>query len=499
MPPDERIAHYETFMGRLLRSPLLMVWMETFVRMGMGLIILPLALLKLPAHEVSIWLLFWTLMGLALLAASGLPPTLLRAAAYFSAGANHLPTGFPGDGLPTCCDSPNWDAIHRLITTSGIIYLFITVASALLLGTLGGFSVWNLMSMAGHERRLWMAFLLLVAWGCAQVQTDRWSALLQGMGAVTVAKRIECSCGLARLAVSAAMILADQGLLGITSGNFAASLFGVVLMRRAVGRRTRQPARAAFFDVEMFRRLWPSLWRLGGMAWAAFFIYNGGALVMAQLSDARLIACYLLSLRLVMLLQQVAAAPVTAFMPRVISALARGDRVEIRHWTSRIVGLAVLIYAAGSAVMLTAGNVALQWVRADAHLAPTPVLVLLCLTYLMEMHHSIHVAVYVGTNQVPFFWPAVVSAAAIVVLAALAAGPWGLYGVVFVQALVQAACNNWYPVRLSLQLTGWAFADYLASLPQSMLELARDPFGRQATSRVVARQKRSLTWEGTGS
>lgn len=476
-----------------------MVWMETFVRMGMGLIILPLALLKLPAQEVSIWLLFWTLMGLALLAASGLPPTLLRAAAYFSAGANYLPTGFPGDDLPTRCDLPNSDAIHRLIATSGIVYLFITAASALLLGTLGGFSVWNLMSMAGHEHRLWMAFLLLVAWGCAQVQSDRWSALLQGIGAVTVAKRIECSCGLARLGISAAMILADQGLLGITSGGFIASLFGLVLMRRAVGRRVRNSACAAAFDIEMFRRLWPSLWRLGGMAWAAFFIYNGGALVMAQLSDARLIACYLLSLRLVMLLQQVASAPITAFMPRVVGALARGDRVEIRHLTSRIVGLAVLIYAAGSAVMLTAGNVALQWVRADARLAPAPVLAILCLVYFMEMHHSIHVAVYVGTNRVPFFWPAILSAAAIVSLGALAASRWGLYGVVFVQACVQAACNNWYPVRLSLQLTGWAFADYLASLPQSMLELAREPFDRRAASRLAARQKRSLTWEGTGS
>lgn len=484
-------------MGRLLRSPLLMVWVEAVVRSGMGLVVLPMAVLMLPTAEMAIWLLFWSLMGLALLAASGLPPTLTRAAAYFAAGSRQLPTGFADDVPSALGDSPNWPAIHRLIATSGRIYHFVTPASALLLGTLGSISAWNLMALAGHPARLWLAFLGLVVWGCAQVQSDRWSALLQGLGCVAAAKRIECVSGLTRILFSAGMLLTGQGVLGATAGCTAASLLGWVLLRREVGRRIPDALSRPAYDGGLFRLLWPGVWRLGGMAWAAFFVYNGGTLLLAQISDADRVACYLLSLRLVLILQQAALAPAAAFVPRVIGALARKDAAEIRARTSQIVSLAVLIYASGAIGLILAGDLALEWLRPETRLVPSSMLSFLCVIYLLEMHQSIHTVLYVATNRVPFFWPAAISAAAIVGLGMLVAGPCGLYGIVLVQAVVQAAFNNWYPVRLSLGMTGWAFGDYLVSLPRAAVFMALALIKRRPAVEASPQDGgQMLTWQG---
>lgn len=457
-------------MRQLFRNPLLMVWSETFVRFGMALVVLPIALIKLQDVELSLWLLFNVMIALAKLADSGLSPTLLRATAYFHAGALQIPQSFFSEEKLEVHGEPNWERIHAVIATSRRLYVLICFVSLVLIGGLGGASVWNLMSMSGHNTRFWTAFAVLVAWACVQVQIVRWSGILQGLGKVVEVKRIDAVAGLFKIVAFPTVLLLDQGILGIAYAGLAIVILNLVFMRRAVLRSL--PTSHSYskrFDKALFERIWPATWRLGLINLGAYLVYHGSALVVAQLSDVKMIASYLLTLRIIFVLRQMAQTPMVAYMPNVIASLARHDFAAFRAWTLRIVAFAISLFCVTSCLLIGAGDWLLDILGSEIKLVSMGILLLLVLAYLLEMHHSVHATLYIATNHVPFLWPALLSGAAIVSFGLLVVGPYGLYGLVLVQIIVQALCNNWFPVYLSLRITHWSFLDYVVAL-------LREPF-----------------------
>lgn len=446
-------------------STLLVVWLETFVRFGAGLVVLPIAVATLGDVELSLWLLFGMMMGLALLADSGLSPTLLRATAYFRAGAMQIPASFSDPDYKGAHGEPNWDGIQGLIATSRRLYLLVGIGSAVLVGVIGGAAVWNLMSMAEHSPRFWIAFGLLVLWACIQVQVVRWAGILQGLGKVLELKRIDLMIGLAKIVGFAALLMLGQGLLGVTCVGLAIAVINCIVTRTAV-LRSLPPlsSKPKQFDQELARSLWPATWRLGLMSWGSYGVYNGGAIVVAQLPDAALVASYLLTLRIISLISATAQAPIVAYRPNVISALAERDLDRFRSLTIKIIRLSLSVYCMAALALVLAGDRVLVALGSETQLVPIGILLLLLLAYLLEVHHSIHCGLYIGTNDVPFVGPALASGAAIVGVGFIVVEPFGILGIVLVQITVQALCNNWLPVYLSLRLTRWRFVDYVLAV-----------------------------------
>ncbi len=289
-------------MQRLFSNPLFMVWFETFLRFGTALVILPIALLKLHDVELSLWLLFNAMMAIALLADSGFSPTILRATAYFYTGAVQIPKSFISEEKIDDIGEPNWERINALIATTRRLYVLLGFVSLILIGGLGTVSVWNLMSMSGHNIRFWTAFAVLVGWACVQVQIVRWSGIMQGLGKVAKAKQIDSGISMAKIIAFSAVLLLDTGILGITIAGLVIASINHVVMRSAVLRSVPIVADArSKFDALLSRRIWPATWRLGIMNWGTYMIYYGSALVTAQLSDVKLIASYLLNLRIISL------------------------------------------------------------------------------------------------------------------------------------------------------------------------------------------------------
>ncbi len=462
-------------MKRLFQNSLVMVWLDTFTRFGMALIVLPIALFKLSDGELSIWLFFNSLLSMAMLADSGLSPTLLRATAYFKVGTKRLPLSFAEQSeKATAGQQPNWESVRVLIITSRKMYVFIGIATLLLLLVVGGASVWNLMSLEGHQPRYWLAFLILVVWGTLQVQLIRWSGILQGLGRVVEAKRLDSAAGLIKIILFSAVLFLNQGVLGISCVGLVVVIFTLYFMRRAVLRQIPPtPDVKEEFDWELFHTIWPSTWRLGLVGLGAFGVSHGTALVIAQLSDTKIIASYLLTLRVVILLTQIASAPLVAYLPNIVSTLAQRDFVKFRIWTIRVICIALLIFLSGSVFLAVAGNWLLAILHMKFTLVPMTVLLLLLFAYFLETHHSIHASLYIATNHVPFLWPSLISGATIVGIGMIVVKPYGMIGVVIVQILVQALCNNWYPVYLSLGISKWTFGDYLKSLILAPIQFAR--------------------------
>jgi len=436
----------------------------------MALVVLPLALVYMEGVELSLWFLFNTLLAFAVLADSGLSPTLLRAAAYFHNGAKELPSSLGSqrdrDEWSVANTEPNWEALHSLVATSGRMYGLVAVGSLLLLGVCGSAFAWNLMAMGGHNSSYWAAFVVLVVWACLQVQIARWSGILQGLGRVVQAKRIGAITNLLSIACFSFVLCSGYGVLGYACAGLVVVALNLFLMRKAV--LSCLPARKAgkihAFDKHLFLCIWPATWRLGLIKLGTFLVYHGSSLLIAQLPDPTQISAFFLTLRVITFIRQIATAPLVAYLPKVVASLACSELKAFRALTTRIVVLVLGLFLLESAALLLIGDRVLALLNVDTSLLPVPLLVALLLTFFMETHCTIHTTLYISTNHVPFALLSTVTGILMVLLSYALLDSYGVWGVILARIAVQLLGNYWYAVYLSLGITKWRFREYLSAI-----------------------------------
>jgi len=452
---------------RMAKNALLMTCLEMVIRYGVAIIVLPIALKKLDSAELAYYLFISTLMALAYLADSGFSQTIVRASAYFKAGAEEIPERVTELTSVDTQNKPNWQAVGRLIATSNRIYLIIGLAATVLLSTLGVGAALNIVSQQNNRVSAWLTYLLLVVLSFFLLQVSRWSSLLQGLNEVARAKRIELVVGVIRLLGVAAAMLAGFGVLGVVSVMIAAAILNLILTRMAVRQITRENGvnkEDEIYDPEMLERLWPATWRMGVICWGAYLIYYGSSLVVSQISDTKLIASYLLTFQVVTLLYRFATSPSLVYQPQIAAAMSSGDLMKVNNLTFKIVRYSLIMYLVGGVLLFFYGADVLILIKAKSQILGGNILLIMLIMYLLEMHHAIHAGIYMSSNHIPFMMPALYSGVAIVTAGYFSVHYWGVYGVVLSQLVVQAAFNNWYPVHLSLKLQNLTFKTYIGNL-----------------------------------
>jgi O-antigen/teichoic acid export membrane protein len=452
---------------RLTKNAFLMTCLEMIVRYGVSVVVLPVALKKLESVELAYYLFISTLMALAYLADSGFSQTIVRASAYFKAGAAEIPERVTELTFADTKNKPNWQAVGRLIATSNRIYLLIGLAATVLLSTLGVGAALNIISQQNNRVDAWLSYFLLIVLSFFLLQVSRWSSLLQGLNEVARAKRIELVLGVIRLFGIAAALLAGFGVLGVVSVMCITALVSLFLTRMAVIQIIRENGvhkEHEILDSEMLKKLWPSTWRMGVICWGSYLIYYGSSLVVSQIPDSKQIASYLLTFQVVTLLYRFATSPSLVYQPQVAAAVSNGDLGRVNYLTMKIMRYSLAMYVLGGLLIYYFGGDALILIKSKSQMLSSDILLLMLVMYLLEMQHSIHAGIYIATNHVPFMVPALASGLAIVLLGGLASKTYGTTGIITTQLLVQASFNNWYPVYLSLKLQNMTFATYVAKL-----------------------------------
>jgi O-antigen/teichoic acid export membrane protein len=452
---------------RLAKNALLMTCFEMVVRYGIAIIVLPIALKKLDSAELAYYLFISTLMALAYLADSGFSQTIVRATAYFKAGAVKIPERVTELTFSDTQNKPNWQAVGRLVATSNRIYLIIGLAAIILLSTLGVGVALNIVAQQNNRLTAWLSYVFLVVLSFFLLQVSRWSSLLQGLNEVAQAKRIELVVGVIRLLGVAAAMLAGFGVLGVVSVMIAAAILNLILTRRAVHQITRENGvfkEHEIYDPEMLKRLWPTTWRMGVICWGSYLIYYGSSLVISQIPDPKLIASYLLTFQIVTLLYRFATSPSLVYQPQIAAAMSSGNLVTVNYLTIKIVRYSLVMYIIGGVLLYFFGSGALTLIKSKSQILGGNIMLIMLIMYLFEMHHAIHAGIYMSSNHIPFMMPALYSGVAIVTTGYFSVHYWGVYGVVLSQLVVQAAFNNWYPVHLSLKLQNLTFKTYIGKL-----------------------------------
>lgn len=445
-----------------------MSWASYFVNFGSNLIVFPLLLKVFDDVEVSFWFLASTIIGFAIMADTGFGSALQRAAAYFKAGAEHLPKNKKEyDNIQEIKkDEPNYIQIINLLATSKKIYNILSIISLSFVIFGGTAIVWNLMSNAGHRSDLWLAFLVLIPDTYIVINTIRWGSFMKGFNYIAVEARFSSLIGTFKVVVFT--ILLSFGakpvflLLFMLIADFARFLY----IRNYIQNWLKENVHSSIlseakYSKKIFTSLWAASWRLGGIFWGNYFVEQGDSIIIAQIPDPKLMASFLITKRILEIIRSVAQTTFYAKIPVMYEMAAQKKLTALKKFASGYMFLGLLMIIGGFLVVALFGNDLLEFLSIEKRLLPFYILLFLCLTMILDMHSSFHAGIYTSTNHIPFLIPSIVSGLVIFLVGFKIVGIYGIFGVILTRFLVQFAFNNWYAMFLSLKLLKWPVYKYI--------------------------------------
>ena len=450
--------------ARLRESAVAWSFGSAALRVGAGVLVLPLMARALPPEQLGLWYVFLSIGMLVGLVDLGFSYTVSRAAGYLWAGSDRLlafgyapvPASADGDGRP------NFSLLGDLVATMRAYYRVLAVLVFLFLGLGGGAWIWAKTAGMADATSLRGAWLGYAAGSFLNMTAALWPALLSGVNGVRQGQQIVVVSQLLNYGLIAFGLLNHWGLWAMVVGNFAAGWAARVLGRecflRLVGAELRLQAHR--WQPELIRTLWPAAWRLGLVSVGGFMVTQANTLVCSEVLGLETTAAYGLSAQLVMLLAGLSGVWVQVKLPLINQLRAQGRLADIAPLFAGRMRLAVVTFLAGAVVIFWVAPWGLKLIHARTPLLAAPLLATLLVIRFLEMHHSLYGGLVLSENQNPFVKPSLISGVLIVVLSLGLTPEFGLWGLLLSAGLVQAGFSNWWTVVRALRGLGAAGQGY---------------------------------------
>ncbi len=426
--------------SRLLQSRLAWALLSNGLRVGGYLLVLPIALRRIPEAEMEIWWLFVTVQALAVQADCGLGPSISRGLSYLLAGATSLK---PGAAQKSGGVDPA--KVGGFMESTRRVYFWVLLAAAGVLVLASFFIVPKIQQLGGGASMLasWAAFAIGVLLSLASV---RQTNLLTGADHVRLAQQIQLAGMAANLALTAIGLALGMKFLALALGSLLAGAVQLVCGHWFLRKHLKAylgPARTED-AAHWFAELWPSAWRAGLVSLGAFLIYNSNTFWASAHLGQPDASRYPLTLRLMQFMMVVCGLPITTQIPRLARMMAAGETREAWSFFLKrhLIGLSAMVLGVLGLWLL--GDRLLEAIGSHSRLLAGPFLLFMGLIYILEFNHGYCATLVMTRNEVPFVWAATLSGLAICAgggMLSEAYGLWGLLGTVFV---VQGSWNNWW-------------------------------------------------------
>ena len=436
----------------ILKSASIWAILSVALRVGGGLLTLPLALRELSSAELGLYYTFIGFSGLISLLDFGFAPAVSRSAAFAMGGAKEILSS----GVSHAEDSgkPNWTLLGELTAAVRLWYYAMGGMLVLLMLVPGSFFMLSMIRKAGLPLELVGCWWLFSVASAYYFVTTYWSDLLIGIGQVKSAARITVLFQLIMLLLLAAGLISGLGL-----WSYGVSMLVAFLVSRVITKRTSlQEAHLAFVHPvekakrnQILARLWPMAWRQGVVLLGAFLTLRANTLICSVKLGLDETASYGLTVVILNLLFHFAMIPITLAWPVIGRLRVERKFLEIRRvFGIRLYG-GLLASIIGIAFLALWGNPMLMLMGANTKILDLPLFLSLAVILWLEVHHSQFHSLVLTENENPFVLPAVLSGLAIVTISWFVVSHWGLLGIILAQGLVQLAWNNWYPVVRGLR------------------------------------------------
>ena len=437
---------FTKFKGRLVQGDVIWSLIFTGLRLGSGILVLPLALRTIPSAEMGIYYTFMSLSGLAAFLDFGMGGTIGRSAAYAWGGAR----SFSARGLPDLHENiePNRDLLATLTHLTRFWYYAMALVALVLLSAVGTLFVNRRIDESGLDSSMtlcWLFFAFVTAYG---IGTSFWNMLLSGIGDVKNSARYGAIAQLISTAFLAGALLCGLKVWAYAISLLIGPMIGRYLVRKRYIAVLNHPLPVVWSrpDLNVLSQLWPMTWRMGASVFGIFLMQRGNTLICSAFLGLETTAKYGLTLNLFTILLQISGVFLFVANPRIARAHVQRDVAGLRRlFIPRLYG-GLALACAGAAILIGFGPEILHVIGSHTGMLPAGLSSLLFAILLLDAHQNGYMNLVMSSNENPFVFASLLSSVIMLTISTWTTQRFGLIGMILTYGAVQLAWNHWWPV-----------------------------------------------------
>jgi|GEM_PF-918171 len=429
------------------------------LRWGSFLIVLPLALNRIPAKQMAFWYLFTTVNSLVMLFDFGFSPTIARNVTYIFSGAKSLlkrgiersPETAHGEARTEEVDG---ELLSRLISSAKYLYRSLAIVFAVLILSAGTWYVHSIMVKNAVEGRaeIWTAWGIMTVSIVVSFYYLYLNALLLGRGYVLKLQKATVVSNIVSLLVAFSGLMMGYGIVAMAVASLATLIVNRYLCvryffdkpyKKLIAKVDRDAAREG--RKKLLGTLWFNAKRSGTVTLGGFLVSRFGQFFVTSFFALAVAAKYGLTMQVILVVSGLAATYTNVMMPKITYEHFNKNISEVRRHFGLMATVVFVTYAVACAGLLLAGEPLLELIRSKTQLLPSLQIAFLFLIYFLESQHSAFANIHSIDNRIPFVKPAIISGgvmlvATFLVMKFISANLWYL---MLIQFVVQASYNNW--------------------------------------------------------
>ncbi|MGC3979181.1 MAG: O-unit flippase-like protein [Paludibacteraceae bacterium] len=423
-------------------------YLATFMQIGLGILLYPIILYKLPSETIGIWAIFVTVSSLVSLLDFGFDPSFTRNITYIFSGVNKLEKKGISDDFSS--GNINYNLLSSTIRAMKWFYTRISLLVFLLLITIGSIYLYHILSKNFIDNKLsieiaWVLFCLVNTYN---IYTLYYDSLVLGSGKIMRSKQIITISQLAYLIVAVLLLFFNCGLISIV----AAQAFSVMI-RRGLSYRT-------FFTSDLklhlsnsqsdkykdiVRVVTPNSVKLGLTSIGSFLVLQSSVIIGSFYLSLTDIASYGITSQLLNIVVSLSAVYYSSHVPKIANLRVTNDLVGMKKIYLKSLLVLCLTFLSCGLMIIVFGNWGLTILKSKTLLLTGAMIATMMLIAMLEKIHSIAGGFLLSKNEVPFFKAALISGGATVIMLFLLVKGFslGLWGMILAPGIVQGAYQNW--------------------------------------------------------
>jgi O-antigen/teichoic acid export membrane protein len=459
---------FSSNLERVLRSAVAWSSVFTLLRIGSGLLLLPLLFKSLSREELGVYYMFLAVAQFTVVIDFGFSGTISRFVSYAMSGARSLtPHGVSeaGEG-----GEPNLKLVWELLFTTRMLYRLLAGSSLVLLALVGTPFMLEPIGETANPSFAWVAFGLSVLGAATELYSSWWNVFLASMNKVASSNRILVFVYFTKFSLSCLLLLFGVGLGSVPIAALAASVLQRTLSRRAclLALSGNEPENARVRWREHLRVLWPNSWRLGLQISSGFAANSLRVLICGPALGAVATAELGFSLQVINIIQSVSGVWVNVKWPLIGQLRARKDVQRLQEVLWPRVWLQTLFYILGACFVIFIGPLALDWLGTDKTMVDQSWMILIALNGFFEGQFFTWSTLIATENRLPYLWPAVAANTGRLLLAVvlLYTTPLGVGSFIIAPLLSGLIFNYWHWPLEGARSINASLGQFLFTRPQ---------------------------------
>lgn len=391
------------FLIRIWNSPTATTWFSFATVPINAILFLPLLLKTFNIHEVALWFLFSLFISLQRLADFGFYNTFVRVISYAFGGSEKI------DDLSKTIDKskllgrPNWDLVKDILGTMKVVYRYASTILFVIFCFLSIVVAKQINKTPDDTTSYWLSWGIIIIFTVINFHGRIYSNYLLGLNRVALIRRIEGVFAVLAIVSNLLVLLFYQSfLLLILSAQFwnlTRYLRNRYLCYVVEDGKFRE-INNSIFKKDIFDKVWTPAWKGGVSSLASTGTSKLTGIIYAQLSSSQLLAEYLLALKIIEIIKNIAMAPFYSKIPLLSRLRAQG---KIEKWEStaqRGFLLGNILLISGVLFLGVTGDFIFSFISSNVSFPNKVLWYLLGFAFFFHRYGAMHTQLYMTSNKV---------------------------------------------------------------------------------------------------